>query len=88
MADSSTIIPAAYANIFAVMTAETVRIVFGDQRDQVGRVPVSETYVAEIIMTKENAEALSYAIIDSLNVAASPQPVMMETQDESAPDPF
>jgi hypothetical protein len=76
-------IPAAYANIFAVMTGANIRIVFGDRRDNIGRVAATETYVAEIVMPRDVAENLAAQIQYMLGltpVEIDTRPVNIEEQ--------
>jgi hypothetical protein len=60
-----------YANTFEVMVSEheMVRISFYDERLQVGRAPGTRMAVAEMIITRPNAELLVTMINERLGAA-------------------
>ena len=66
MAAVSTNPIAVYANKHVIMLSSVMRMVFIDQRQNVGRVAATESVVAEIVMTREHAQLLADEIIRSL----------------------
>ena len=64
---------AVFANKHVIMYSGVMRLVFIDQRQNVGRVAATESVIAEIIITKEQAQLLADEIIRYLTPAAVPE---------------
>ena len=76
MADPRGLNPqASYANKHAVMVSSMVRLVFIDERQNLGRVAATESIVAEVIMTRDHAVLIAEEI---LAILASPRAELLK----------